>query len=263
MHPVLFKIGNLSIGAHSFFYFMALVVIFILLLIRGIKEGYSVDFLINFLIVVYSGGFVGCRLFYIFLHSGEVSLWDLFAFYKVGYVFYGGYIVGLTVGLIYIYVSKYNILKVLDIVTPLLHLGIFIGRIGCHLHGCCFGIVCKTNFLCIRFPRSSDVFNHQLEAGLIPRDSSFSLAVYPTQLLESLVNGILFFFFWVKYKKRKINGQITWEVLLAQAVVRFFLDFLRYEPKKLYGFTVSQFISLTIIVILVSLLFVVRKEKIS
>ncbi len=236
--------------SYGFFYFFALVLIFILFLYRGRKEGYNLDFLINFIIIVYLGGYLGCRLFYILLHLDKVSLLDIFSSRKVGYVFYGGYIVGLILGIFYIFLTKNNVLKVLDIATPLLGLGLFIGRIGCFLHGCCFGISCNINFICLRFPKDSDVFNYQLQKGMISSSDSSTLAVFPVQLFESILNGLIFLFFWSKYKNRKEDGMITFGVLLSHSLVRFFLDFLRAEESKLYGLTISQYIAGFIILLI-------------
>ncbi len=164
---------------------------------------------------------------------------------------------GLLMGILYLYISRSNILKILDIATPLLPLGLFIGRIGCFLKGCCFGTICNINFTCIRFPKGSDAYNHQLDRGMVSQYDSYSLPVFPVQLFESFINGILFLYFWLKYKKKKVDGQITFGVLFSHSFVRFFLDFLRANIDKIYGFTISQFVAGVIIF----LLFLIRRRS--
>src|SRR5262245_42331137 len=60
-----------------------------------------------------------------------------------------------------------------------------ISRIGCFLHGCCFGTVCHWPW-CVSFPPSAPVYNIQAPLGLLPPGATRSLPIHPLQLYFAL-----------------------------------------------------------------------------
>ncbi|MDA3931323.1 MAG: prolipoprotein diacylglyceryl transferase [Tenericutes bacterium] len=117
-----------------------------------------------------------------------------------------------------------------------------IGRIGCFLAGCCFGIP-TDSFLGVVFPYG---YAHQ---------EFPDIAIYPTQLFESAFLFILF----VALNKVKSFKTIELEVyLIAYGTWRFFLEFIRGDDRgSLFGFisteytvfpTPSQYISVLMVV---------------
>lgn len=261
MAPLLFKIGNFKVWSYGFFYLVALILGFILFVIRGRKQGYSLDFLINFILFEYLISLVGCRLLFIFLYPNYYeSFSEILKLQKGGFAFYGGMLLGLAAGFLYLHIKKQNPFAIFDIAMPLIFLSNFFGRIGCFLKGCCWGIICNINHLAITFPKGSDAYNSHLSHNLIDKDALYSLPVYPVQIYESIICGILFIYFWGKYKRRRYDGQIMLESILAYAVERFFIEFLRGDVSRTFYFSISQYISVVLIVISLWLR-VVRRRK--
>lgn len=261
MYPVLFRIGQFKVWSYGFFYMLALVLGFILFIIRGRKQGYNLDFLINFILFEFVMTFIGCKLFFIFLNPRYYqSLSELFAIQKGGFVFYGGILTGLISGFLYLRIKKQNPWAIFDIATPLMFLTIFTGRIGCFLKGCCWGTICNFKSLCVIFPRDSDPYNDHLSRNLIDKNASYSLPVYPIQLYESVISGILFIYFWEKYRHRKYDGQIMMESLLAYAVERFFVDFLRGDVTHIFYLSFSQFVSIIFFIVIITYFLKLKKK---
>lgn len=270
MHPLLFKIGDFKVWAYGFFYLLVLILIFILFVVRGRKQGYDLDFLINFMLFEYLVSLVGCRLLFIFLYPEYYqSFSEILQFQKGGFAYYGGMLLGLASGFLYLRFfataqndsrGRVSPLAIFDIAMPLMFLGNFLGRVGCFLKGCCWGIICNISHLGIIFPKDSDAYNSHLNHNLIDKDAVSSLPVYPVQIYESIICGILFFYFWSKYGRRRFDGQIMFESILAYALERFFMEFLRGDVSRTLYLSVSQYIGIILIVISSWFLVISRKN---
>lgn len=202
------------------------------------------------------------RLVYI-LENYEYYNFDILAIWKGGIIFYGGLFGGILGGVIFLIIKRVNILKIADIAMPLIFLGLVFGRIGCFLRGCCWGAICKINFLssvCVQYPRDSFAFFDHSEKKLVSPYAQSSLPVYPAQIFEAIFSLILFITTWVKFNRKKFNGQIAFEVLLLYAVQRFIVEFFRGDMTKFAGLSFAQLISLPIILLLSIVRFVLLKR---
>ena len=163
-----------------------------------------------------------------------------------GSVFYGGLIGGMIVGFIYCNKKHYNLSDYSDIIAPGIPLFHFFGRIGCFLGGCCYGIESSFGFT---------VYNNQL----LP--SVNDVQRFPVQLLESLLNLILFFILAYLLKKELLKGKLFATYLLSYSVIRFFDEFLRGDTYRgfLLGLSTSQIIS--IVIFICSIIYLIKKKK--
>lgn len=83
-----------------------------------------------------------------------------------GLVVYGAIIGGALMFFGYAYRHKLPPLALADIIVPGVAIGMAFGRIGCFLHGCCYGGLCDTN-LAVTFPPDSPPYLTQLAEGQI------------------------------------------------------------------------------------------------
>ncbi len=70
-------------------------------------------------------------------------------------VFYGGLILSVITGIVYLKAKGIPILKIGDLVAPGIMLGEVFGRLGCFLNGCCYGALSDTPWA-VCFPALQD-----------------------------------------------------------------------------------------------------------
>ncbi|HMU39380.1 MAG TPA: prolipoprotein diacylglyceryl transferase [Pseudomonadota bacterium] len=158
---------------------------------------------------------------------------DCFAWAKLwqgGLVYYGGLILATAYAVYYTRKAKIRFLRVADLAAPAILLGLFFGRLGCYLNGCCYGKVTHS-FLGVRFPIGSSPWRVQYEAHQIHAGQAM-LPVHPTQLYESLGCLLLFgvTYFLVRPWKRQ-EGQVAGACLLLYAFLRIGVEVLRDDDR--------------------------------
>lgn len=166
-----------------------------------------------------------------------------------GFVFYGGLIGGALGVVIYCKQFKLPLSPFMNIAAPAIPLMHGIGRIGCLCAGCCYGMEYDGIFA-ITFPDND--FTHDMSG--VPR--------FPTQLVETTVNLILFVFLYLYLRKRKRkDGQALGIYLIVYGIMRFLLEFVRGDMIRggAAGLSTSQWISIALLPLGIYL--VVRKDR--
>ena len=121
-------------------------------------------------------------------------------------------------------------------IAPTIALGMAVGRIGCFLTGCCFGI--KTT----------------LPIGV---DFGDGILRIPTQIIEIFFCLLLFAYLLYKQKNKKdlIPGILFKELVLYYFVFRFFVEFIRGTAKNILFLSIYQMICL------IGVVFIIKKIK--
>ena len=197
---------------------------------------------INNFLVLEAGGFLGAvlgaKLLYLAvswksINWGQMSLSTFNQLMQGGFVFYGGLIGGvlalfLTGKLLHLPTLQY--LKKYIFLIPWMH---GFGRLGCYMAGCCYGIPYDGPG-CVIFPENS----------LAPA----GIKLFPVQLTEAvflLIISVSLFFMW----KKQLQDYTIPVYLIAYGILRFSLEFLRYDEERgfLWFFSTSQWISILLI----------------
>lgn len=201
------------------------------------------------------GGILGSKIYYIIENIGSVSnlqeLTDL-TFSGAGLVFFGG-LIGGTLGVsIVLWKRKLKWLQFADIVAPLLILGYAIGRIGCFLVGDDYGIpttlpwgVTFENGLP---PTTSYYFETYYPWIDISNFTSGLIPVHPTQLYEFFLGIGIFIFLWKRRNSVAYYGQLFFEYMILAGIERFLIEFIRTNPKYVWGLSGAQIIGLLLII---------------
>lgn len=251
MHSILFQLGSLP-PIRSYGLCMALgFMLGWLAAVRLCKRtGQNADALSSLLTWLMLSAVVGARTAYVLEHWTTEFAGNPLSVLRVdqgGLMFYGGLIAAAIVLIVYTRICRMHLFQVTDLVLAVLPLGHALGRIGCFMHGCCYGKI-TDSWIGVCFPRESPAWWEQVSAvpPLIERTALKSLPVIPTQLIESAANALLFVLLFSLYpRKHTERGFITGCYLIGYAVLRFGIEYLRGDPRLAVGpFSISQTISL-------------------
>jgi phosphatidylglycerol:prolipoprotein diacylglycerol transferase len=120
-----------------------------------------------------------------------------------------------------------------------------IGKIGCFVVGCCYGI--EYNGL------GNIVYTHSL-------DAPNHIHLFPVQILETIVFLLIFIYMLNKHFKNKFSWQVLGIIFILSGLAKFILDFFRYSHINQI-LSVNQLISVVFIIIGIYIYINQRLEK--
>jgi len=188
---------------------------------------------------------------------------DCFAAFKLwrgGFAYYGGFLFAVAFAIYYTRKHALGWWRTADLAAPAIALGLFFGRVGCYLNGCCYGK--RTDGpLGVRFLTGGGAWRAQLEAQLIGPGQAM-LPVHPTQLYEALACLVLFLvLYFVATPRRQRNGEVFAGLLIGYGVLRGLVEIFRDDDRGvLFGWlSTSQIISFPLI--LLGVLILVLRDR--
>lgn len=234
MKNELLQIGPVTIYGYGLMIAIGVIAAYLVGEYRAKKQGLNPDELFYLTITCLTGGIIGAKLlFYIVEIKSIIENPRLLLDIKNGFVVYGGIIGGIFSGYLYTKIRKLSFLRYFDLVMPSIALAQAFGRIGCAFAGCCYG-------------RETDGWCHIIYEG--SKFAPNGVALIPTQFISSGLNFIHFFLLVYLAKKVKASGQVAGLYLVFYSIGRFFLEFLRNDPRgSVKVLSTSQFISLFIL----------------
>jgi phosphatidylglycerol:prolipoprotein diacylglycerol transferase len=254
MYPILFKIGFLEIRTYGVILFIAFMVAMLYLKRKATRAGIPKEAIYDLTFWVILSAIVGSRILYV-IYEWELfskNIWEIFAIWEGGLVFYGGVLLAIPTAIIYMVRRKLPLWRMADWIAPGFALGIAVGRWGCFFNGCCYGKPTSLPWGVV-FPSFS-------AAG-----STFhGIPVHPTQIYESLAEFIVFLLLIRIERVKPFDGFVFWIFIIFAASIRFLVDFLRYyEPgvRILSIFNVNQVVSAVLIIIAVFMIAILRKRR--
>jgi len=188
-------------------------------------------------IIIFS--IIGARLFYILTDYKYFTRHplEIFVINKGGLVFFGGLAGAVISAWVVVKKRKLSAVKVADLFMIYLPLGQAVGRIGCYLNGCCYGVP-TDSMLGVKFPIDSFVSCHYGASQL----------VHPAQLYSSAADLFIYMILRVRAQYQKYDGQIVLYYMLLYGGARFLLEYYRADNEVIYcGLNMPQLISFGII----------------
>jgi len=211
------------------------------------------------------GGLVGGRLGYVVLEAwpqfnpfgepGFHGFLRMFAVWEGGLVFFGAFVFAIVTTYLYLRWNKVPVLPFLDLAGPCFLCGMFFGRMGCLMRGCCYGY--ETNLPWgLSFPEGSDAFSvYGPDPSIkdVIAHTVHTAPLHPTQvygMIGALLSGAFLYAYW---PYRRYDGQIFGWMFVMAGTVRFFEEFFRADnqlglPGVSQTLTQSQWIGLGLIV---------------
>jgi phosphatidylglycerol:prolipoprotein diacylglycerol transferase len=174
-------------------------------------------------------GIVGAKLWHVidtpmeFRELGWRVLWD-----TAGFAWYGGLLFGISALVFQGWWAKIGALRTLDLAAPAAAIGYGIGRIGCFLSGDgCYGLPTTLPW--------GMSFPHGIEPTMV--------RVHPTPLYELAAGLLIGWWLWRRGGKPHRTGAIVGQYLVLSGVARFLVEFIRRNPKVLWGLSNAQLAS--------------------
>jgi phosphatidylglycerol:prolipoprotein diacylglycerol transferase len=255
----LFKIGSFSVQTWGTMVAIGILIAMTFIFIEANKRKLSekIESMLAFMLVF---GIIFGRLAYILINPSEFSgILQYFEIWNGGIISWGviiGIFLGLILSKLIAKISFDDFYSSIDLMAPYLALASAIGRIGCLLRGCCFGIQSNLPWA-VMYP-------------------GYSVSVHPTQIYHAIADFIIFLLLLKLYNKKKkiqekktqskykffsIQGSIFFMFLMFYSAERFFIDFLRFHPVSEYfcGLSITQWMFIAIFIAALALLLLKNK----
>jgi len=243
MHPIICKLGPLTIYSYGLMLALAFAATVFLLSREAKNQGVNQELIFNLSFIILISGIIGARLLYVLSNLGFYleNPGEIFMLTHGGLSWFGGLILGTFVCMVYLKRKKQKIYKIFDMFAPYLALAQAIGRVGCFLNGCCFG---KES---LRFGLYFPIHNKIL---------------IPTQLYSSLALLLIYIILRMKQSREHSRGEIFYFYIFLYSLWRFFIEFFRNDSQIfIYGLTLFQVISIVLFILSVALLSFIKKPK--
>lgn len=253
MYPILFRIGPINIYAYGFFVALGIVTGAILCILKVRNSNIEISFeqAADLFFYTILSAIVGSRLLFVLINLKPFlrNPLDIFRIWQGGLIFYGGLTLAVGVSIWYMKRHQLPIWKLADLVSPPIALGLFFGRIGCFLAGCCYGKETSL-FWGVVFTKANSL-------------ARLNVPLHPTQLYDA-ANGLALFLFLSWFEKKKgFDGEIFSLFLLLYSVGRFFVECLRDDPRGFFfreTLSTSQGIGILLAITSLFMLFYLKKS---
>lgn len=188
---------------------LALCICVLFLVRRAERRGLDRNTALDLSLALMGFGMLGARLFHVLFEEPSyyaADPWRILEFWRGGFVWYGGALLGAAASLIYLRVRHLPMGIWLDLFAPVAALGYALGRIACFLTGCCYGSVCVLS--------SGFKFRH------------------PTQLYAVISELLtLWFLLWIERRSKSPPGRLFSLWLILHGCGRIFMEAFRVDPR--------------------------------
>jgi phosphatidylglycerol:prolipoprotein diacylglycerol transferase len=267
MYPELFKIGPFTVYSYGLMLGIAFITASWILTKEIERKKLNANIATEITILAIIFGIIGAKLFHLF-ENFDAFLEDPvgMAFSPGGLTFFGGLIVAVMAIWIYARKKKIPFLYLADAAAPALALAYGIGRIGCHLagdgdYGIPTDLPWSTNYENGTVPpsvmfRGSEIAQNYPD-GILPDNTP----LHPTPVYEFLICLLIFGILWRLRKNEWVQGKLFMFYLIFISIERFSVEFIRLNPRLLFGLSEAQLISVILFTVGVIGLIYYAKNK--
>ena len=232
MYPYLVEIGPLTIASYGTMVALGFLTGLHVLNKELERKGLDPALGSRLSTTAFLGGLIGAKLYYALFEAPPAQtcrqvVQTLFS--GSGLTWYGGVILAALAGIWVVKRHGVPLVPVLDAIAPAVAIGYAIGRIGCQLAGDgCYGVPTD-------LPWGMSYPN-----GVVPTVEK----VHPTPVYETLMGLVTFVFLWGTRKRLRRPGLPVCLYLMLAGLARFLVEFIRLNPRVLWGLSDAQLISL-------------------
>jgi phosphatidylglycerol---prolipoprotein diacylglyceryl transferase len=239
MHPVLFKWRGITVWSYPFMLYVGLCLGVLAENIAAHVAGINALRVYVATLILIVPALVGARLLYVAeewpsYRENPRRIWDRS---EGGYIMYGGLPLALLISVPLLRALHLSLPVFWDAATFTILVGMFFGRIGCLLNGCCAGRP-STTWMGFYLPNHNGVWEKRI----------------PTQLLESAWAAVLLAFAAVVWRSLPFPGALFLLVALGYASGRLLMEFARERKQMAFRFSIAHVFSLVVTLLSVSAL---------
>lgn len=256
MCPRLFEIGSLTIYSYGLMLALGFIAASYITTLEFKRKKLDPNLPGNITLIALVSGIVGAKLLYI------IENWNAFLrdpggmiFSVGGLTFYGGFLMATLVIYLYLRKKRVHFFTAADGVAPGLMLAYGIARTGCHFagdgdYGMPTTLPWGTDYSQGTYPPSL-AFEHlpeitsQYPGGVVPD----TILLHPTPIYEFIICAIMFLFMWRFRTALKSDGKMFMLYLMLAGIGRFSIEFIRINPRVLFGLSEAQLISIGLILL--------------
>ncbi|MGO8759910.1 MAG: prolipoprotein diacylglyceryl transferase [Terracidiphilus sp.] len=217
---------------------------------RAFKRAHLTADAVGMVAVAAVSGIVGSKIWYLVLDSpGDFRAMGWDALWRTdGFSWFGALVCGILALVVQGWRAKIGGLRTLDLAAPAAAIGQGLGRIGCFLSGDgCYGIAIQpVHLFGFTFKAWGMAFPHGIVPVFVP--------VYPTPLYEAAIGLAIGGWLWWRLGKPHATGAIMGQYLIFAGTARFLVEFIRRNPKILWGLSNEQLTSAGAVVVGVALM---------
>jgi phosphatidylglycerol:prolipoprotein diacylglycerol transferase len=250
MIPVLFRIGPVPIYSFGLLLGIGFLLGSYILSLELARKKLDPEIASTITILAVVFGISGAKILFL------IEEWKTFirnpigeAFTPGGLTWYGGFILGMTVISLYVRRKKIPFLKIWDGLAMGLIIAYGVSRLGCHLsgdgdYGFPTTLPWGTNYSQGTSPPSRTFamfpeITSRYPGGVVPDTTP----CHPTPVYEFLLGVGGFALMWNLRKRPWPDGKMFMVYLMLSSLFRFSVEFLRLNPRLLFGLSEAQLIS--------------------
>ncbi|HOX01682.1 MAG TPA: prolipoprotein diacylglyceryl transferase [Candidatus Paceibacterota bacterium] len=238
MHRIAFELGPVTVTWYGLLVTAGFLAGLLNARRRAPRAGLSGDTVMDLGFWLMIGAMLGGRLYYVAANWSDYyahqPMREILMIHHGGLVFHGGLIGAVLAGYLYVRRRGLPFWNLADVLAPGIALGHAIGRVGCWINGCCYGIPTQMPWA-IHYPPDYGV----------PGEG-----VHPVQLYEAFLDFALFVLLARWFGSRRQTGRIFAWYLALYGLVRFGIEFLRGDSPVRWlpaGLTAAQGVSLLLV----------------
>lgn len=265
--PVLFKIGPLNVYSYG----LMMGIGFLIANYAAVKEferkGLGANFANEVTLLAVVFGIAGSKILSLIENWGDFLKDPIgMAFSPGGLTWYGGFVLAAVMILWSARRKHIKFSKVADGLAPALILGYAVARLGCHFSGdgdygmptnLPWGVnyskgIVPPSIAFRDFPHIEAMF----PGGIVPDNT----LLHPTPIYEFIAGLLIFYFLWKIRKKVGPDGMIFMIYLVLAGLERLLVEFIRLNPRLLFGLSEAQLVSVVFILVGIGGITILRRQ---
>ncbi|MGH7815655.1 MAG: prolipoprotein diacylglyceryl transferase [Candidatus Binataceae bacterium] len=254
MYPILLHLGPITIYSYGLMMALGFLAADYVVELECKRQRYDPGFAQTLVLTCAAAGLAGSRIYAVLddWHTYMADPWAI-VFSGSGFVWYGGLFGGLLGAYLVARWYKMGFATVADMAAPALAIGQALGRIGCLVSGDGdWGLPSKLPWA-QAYPNAIIGWNsqtvlklgshYQLVSGYFP-----GVRVQPTPIYEAVLYTIAFAIMWSMRKTSYPPGRIFYWYCVLVGGARFAVEFVRINPRVLFGLSEAQLIAIVMII---------------